>query len=165
LRTIRVRILDPYGNGGDDTDRARVIAALDRWEETGIPLHFSVIDGPADSVRDADITVCWVRQFSRSYNGWTTLATDRGQIRRAAVVLALNDPHGDALSDAVRSAVAMHEMGHAIGLRHATDSTALMWPVAGARDGLSPSDVEAVRRLYFPVQQRERVAAASHASP
>jgi len=146
--TIRVHIADAAGVAGwDATDHARVVAALRSWESTGIPLHFQIV---APTV-PADLTINWVDQFRTYQSGWTTLVADRrGQIHRATVTLALYDGNGVALADSMRSAITLHELGHALGLKHVADSTALMWPIAGTRTKLTHTDVNAVRELYEP---------------
>ena len=47
--------------------------------------------------------------------------------------------------------VAVHQVGHSLGLAHSTDPSSIMWPWAPACDGtgvLSDEDVAAIRRLY-----------------
>lgn len=44
--------------------------------------------------------------------------------------------------------VALHEVGHALGLGHSDDPTAVMYPYYREYTGLSPLDVASIRQLY-----------------
>ena len=46
--------------------------------------------------------------------------------------------------------VALHELGHALGLAHSTDPTAVMYPIYHQVTGLASDDLAGIRTLYAP---------------
>ncbi len=118
--------------------------AFRRWEEAGIPVRF---DLDADSAA-AEVHFSWKIQFEIDRSGQTDLTWDEnGRLQSGFVTLATFDPKGRPMqTDDVR-VVALHEIGHLIGLDHSPDSTDIMFPVAKVRD-LSSRDVSTAQLLY-----------------
>ena len=118
--------------------------AFAAWEETGIPVHFAAT---ADSAR-ADILVVWTPQFTESISGKTRWIHDRrGWIRSAQVTLALRRSTGEVLEPDAVHAIALHEIGHALGMDHTDDAANVMAPKVRVRQ-LSEADRATVQLLY-----------------
>lgn len=119
-------------------------AAFQEWANTGVPVRF---DLAADSA-DAEVRFTWRIQFDIDRTGEADLEWDHnGRLRRGVVTIATFDPNGQPLGvDDVR-VVALHEIGHLIGLDHSPDSTDVMFAKATVRQ-LSPRDVRTALFLY-----------------
>jgi hypothetical protein len=121
-----------------------VRGAFARWEETGLPVRF---DLAADSA-DAEVRFAWRTQFDIDRTGETDLEWDRdGHLQSAMVTIATFDPDGRPLGGDDVRVVALHEIGHLLGLDHSPDSTDLMFAKAVVRD-LSPRDIRTAQLLY-----------------
>lgn len=121
-----------------------VRTAFARWGETGLPVRF---DLNVDS-SDAEVRFAWRMKFDIDRTGETDLEWDReGHLRTALVTISTFDPRGRPLGPDDVRVVALHEIGHLIGLDHSPDSTDLMFAKAVVRD-LSPRDIGTAQLLY-----------------
>lgn len=142
---LRVWVAD----GGRLTDwrpgyQERVREAFAEWQELGIPVHFSFVVDSAD----ADIRVFWTHQFGEPISGKTLWARDRSWwIVNATITLALHHNGGEALDSRAIKAIALHEVGHLLGLDHTTDTGNIMTARVRVRD-LSDADRATIRLLY-----------------
>jgi len=118
--------------------------AFGEWTSAGVPVRF---DFGGDST-NAEVTVKWRIQFEIERTGQTDVTWDEnGTIQSAVITLATFDPKGRPMeSDDIR-VVAVHEVGHLLGLDHSKDSTDIMFPTAKVR-ALSDRDVRTVMLLY-----------------
>lgn len=122
-----------------------VRAAFRRWQEAGVPVRF---DLNADSTH-AEVHVGWRVQFDIDRTGQTDLTWDAdGHHQSGLVTLATFNQLGQPMGVEEIRIVAMHEVGHLVGLDHSPDSTDLMYPVARVRD-LSARDIQTARLLYY----------------
>ncbi|MDQ6831445.1 MAG: matrixin family metalloprotease [Gemmatimonadota bacterium] len=142
-----VRVWIAPGNGMKDWDPAfglRVHDAFDEWSGLGIPVRFIFV---VDS-SDADVHVVWIDHFKEPISGKTLWARDRRWwIVDGNITLALHHNGGEALDTRAVQAIALHEVGHLLGLDHTSDTTNIMTPRVRVRD-LSEADRATMRLLY-----------------
>jgi hypothetical protein len=118
--------------------------AFVEWSEVGIPVPFIFV---VDSAM-ADVRVTWVDKFSETISGKTLWAHDENWwIIDANIQLAVHHHSGDVLDSTSIRAIAMHEVGHLLGLDHTTDTTSIMAPKVRVRD-LSEADRATAQLLY-----------------
>jgi hypothetical protein len=119
--------------------------AFIEWSESGIPLTFSFVLDSAS----ADVHVTWTDRFNEAISGKTLWSHDnRWSILEASIVLAVHHRTGELLDAAATRAIALHEVGHLIGLDHTTDTTSIMTPRVRVKT-LSPADRSTARLLYL----------------
>jgi hypothetical protein len=121
----------------------RVRGAFDEWADAGLPLRFVFVE----RARDAEIRVRWTEYLARK-TGNTVWRVDRnGWMRGSDVVLATHLRDGRVLDTRSLRAIALHEVGHAIGLSHSDDRHDVMAPLVRVAS-LSPVDRATARLLY-----------------
>lgn len=123
-----------------------VRTAFNTWGTAGIPLRFAFVP----SSRDADIRVRWTDHLDHK-TGSTTWRTDRnGWLTAGDITLATHVSDGFPLDSRGMRAIALHEVGHALGLSHSQDPKDIMAPLIRV-DVLSLSDRSTIKLLYsFP---------------
>src|SRR4029077_11194765 len=122
----------------------RVREAFEEWEAVGLPLGFVFVDASAA----AEVHVNWIDLFSEPSSGRTKWARDDDWlITDANIILAVHHHQGEVLDEEAMRAMALHEIGHLLGLDHTQDQTSIMAPKVRVRD-LSCADRATVRLLY-----------------
>ena len=121
-----------------------VRSAFEEWGTTGIPLAFSFV---RDSTK-ADVHVTWIDRFDEQISGKTLWAHDDDWwIVEANIVLAVHHRGGEPLDSSAVRAIALHEIGHLLGLDHTQDAANIMTPKVRVKE-LSEPDRATARLLY-----------------
>jgi predicted Zn-dependent protease len=114
------------------------------WDAVGLPARFVFVSDSAD----AEVVVGWTERFTQPISGRTRWARDEDWwITDASITLAVHHHQGETLADDAMHAMALHEIGHLLGLDHTTDVGCVMAPRVRVRE-LSSMDKATARLLY-----------------
>jgi hypothetical protein len=118
--------------------------AFSAWGAAGVPIHFTFV---TDSAR-GEIHVTWTDRFESEVTGRTRWAHDQHRwIVGGSIMLALHLPDGRPLGREAVRAIALHEVGHLIGLDHTADGRNIMSPRVRVSE-LSEADQLTARLVY-----------------
>jgi hypothetical protein len=121
-----------------------VRSAFQRWQEAGVPVRFNL---EADS-SSAEVRVLWRIQFEGDRSGQTDLRWEEdGHLTGGVVTLATFDIKGQPFGPDDVRVLALHEIGHLLGLDHSPDPGDIMYAQPKVRD-LSPRDIRTAALLY-----------------
>jgi len=142
---VRVWVAEPVElHGWDEQFPASVRDGFDVWVEAGIPMRFTFVHDSAS----ADVHVRFIPKFPSGISGktmWTR--TNEWWLVSADIVLSLTHPSGGPVAPLQMRAIALHEVGHLLGLDHTADLANIMSPRVRVRD-LSDADRATIRLLY-----------------
>lgn len=144
-RPLRVWIAEDERLRGWNPDFVLAIRdAFDTWVRTGIPVHFSFITDSAS----ADVHVRFTELFATGISGKTIWSRDHAWwLVSSDIQLALAHPGGGSVSPPQMRAIALHEVGHLLGLDHARAPDHIMSARIRVRE-LTDADRATVRLLY-----------------
>jgi hypothetical protein len=118
--------------------------AFSHWESLGLDLHFEF----TSDTLGADMLVKWISRFPIDRTGQTDLTWDQfGRVQRAVITLAIADGRGRTLPSTALLSVAIHEVGHSLGLPHSSLTSDVMFPEPRITE-LSPRDRHTALLLY-----------------
>ena len=143
-RPVRIALIE----GGPSTYAPRmsgyVREAFSHWESLGLDLHFEFTTDTLGS----DMVVKWISRFPIDRTGQTDLTWDQfGRVQRAVITLAIADGRGRTLPSTALLSVAIHEVGHSLGLPHSALTSDVMFPEPRITE-LSPRDRHSALLLY-----------------
>lgn len=114
------------------------------WSNAGIPVRFLFVDDSAG----AEARLRWVDRFNDTAAGKTYWARDPNWwILGGDIEVALHSATGVAYDRDAVHAIALHEVGHLIGLDHSADQENIMAPRVHTKR-LSPTDLRTAHLVY-----------------
>ena len=123
---------------------ANIAWAIGRWNGVGLPVWLEQDPDTAG----ADIVVSFADRLDSNRTGRTELTWQRrGPIVKVQVTLATHMSDGRQLQPSQMVALALHELGHALGLGHSPAKTDALYPETSATD-LTSRDRGTAMLLY-----------------
>lgn len=118
--------------------------AFDTWVTTGIPVRFTHVTDSAS----ADVHVYFTERFANGISGKTVWSRDAAWwLVSSDIQLGLAHPGGGIVSPPQMRAIALHEVGHLLGLDHAVAADEIMSARIRVRE-LTDADRATIRLLY-----------------
>ena len=123
-RPIRVWIASAAGTPGSLPNGERLVEqAFFEWNLANVPVRFEMSDSA-----HADVRVGWTERLPQSRIGVTETRGVNHYFTSGTITIATHRPNGAELTEIEVARCANHEIGHLLGLSHASDKTSIMYP-------------------------------------
>ncbi len=144
-RPLRIFVGDAIALDGWNPEYAAAVRdAFETWTQAGIPVHFTFVRDSAT----ADILVHFVEHLANGISGKTVWSRDGHHwLLSGHIQLAMAHPSGGSVTAPQMRAIALHEVGHLLGLDHTANADNIMSARVRVRD-LSDVDKATVRLVY-----------------
>jgi predicted Zn-dependent protease len=143
-RPIRVAVVPWTAAGYREEYAGAVEWALVRWNGVGLPVSLVTTRDSSG----ADVVLTWVDTLGGEAAGQARVVWTRpGEIVRAEVRLVTHMPDGKTPTSKQMVTMALHELGHVLGLGHSSDPADALHPTSTAIE-LSLRDRRTARLLY-----------------
>jgi hypothetical protein len=128
----------------DQMRAANVRRAFGDWAPARVPITFAFVQDSAG----ADVRVTFVEQFEGGASGRTLWKRDTNWwIQGGEIILSLRNTSGGYLNNDQLYAIALHEVGHLLGLDHSSRPGAIMAAHVSVL-ALTPEDIATMRLIY-----------------
>lgn len=120
-----------------------VQSAFTEWSSIGLPIRFVYVQRAAD----ADVQVHFADYLQQKTGSTTWRANHAGWLLSGDITLAMHIGGGQPIDAHGMRQIALHEVGHLVGLSHSPNTHDIMAPLVRAND-LTAEDVATARLLY-----------------
>lgn len=133
--------------GLTESHRQAVLDAMANWNLMG---HGLLAMQPTNDAQGADISVSWVSSFQHDVVGFSSFTSKNSKDLRVLVRLPLHYSDGRTIPKGPTRRIAVHELGHALGLwAHSDRETDIMFQAIESDNAIiSVRDVNTLRDLY-----------------